>query len=703
LSDLSNTAVPSYQLEPAAKHADLRLALSATPQIQPSKKAVKLFVKRAGFYRLTQEELLRAGLDPSVDPRTLALFANGHEQAIEVKGEGDGRFDQADTVEFYGTGVDSPYTDTRVYWLVAGTTQGKRMKMEESTAKPTAPGSFSYTVERKERSIYFAALRNGELENFFGAVLSTQPLQQSLTVNHLDASTVQSATLEVALQGVTQLAHEVTVALNGTYLGTMTFNAQANQVCSFSVSSSLLRNGDNTVTLTTKGNPADVSLVDYVRLTYQHLYTAEGNQLRCTAQGGQPLTINGFTGKAIRLFDVTDPDTPQELQGAIGQEETGYQLSLLTTGSGVRDLLAIVEETAQQPANMELDTPSNWRDPKQAAEFIILTTREMLRAAETLRDYRRKQGLSAAVVNIVDVYDEFSFGEKTPLAIKSFLDYARRNWRVKPRYLLLMGDSSYDMKNYLGVGDFDLVPTKLVDNAFMETASDDWLADFNDDGIADFALGRLPARTLEEADMLVNKIISYEHGEPSKEALEVADSNDGFNFERVIDELGALLPADVRAAEIKRGQMGDAAAKAALLEALNRGQKLVSYAGHGSMNVWRGNLLTNDDALQLQNGKRLTFFVMMNCLNGYFVTPNADSLAEALLRADGGGAVAVWASTSVTYPDSQSVISQQLYRELFSNRSVRLGDAVLRAKTRSDDLDVRRSWILFADPTMQLR
>jgi Peptidase family C25/Putative Ig domain/Ig-like domain from next to BRCA1 gene/Matrixin len=703
LSALGNTEAPSCQLETFAKRNDLQMSLSSTPQIQASKRSVKIFVKRAGFYRLTQEELLRAGLDPSVDPRTLALFVNGHEQAIEVKGESDGRFDQGDTVEFYGTGVNSPYTDTRVYWLVVGATQGKRMKIQESTAKPTAPGSFLYTVERKERSIYFAALRNGELENFFGAALSTKPLQQILTVNHLDEASVQSATLEVALQGVTQQAHEVTVAINGSNVGMMTFTAQTNQSRRFSVSPSLLRNGDNMVTLMTTGNSADVSLVDYVRLTYPHLYTAEGNHLRCTAQGGQPLTINGFTSKAIRLFDVTDPDSPQELQGAIGQDETGYQLSLLTNGSGVRDLLAIVDEIAQRPANVELDIPSKWRDPSQAAEFIIITTSEMLRAAETLGANRRMQGISGAVVNITDVYDEFSFGEKTPFAIKAFLDYARRNWRIPPRYLLLMGDASYDMKNYLSVGDFDLVPTKLVDNAFMETASDDWLADFNDDGIADFALGRLPARTSEEADMLVNKIISYEHGEPSKEALSVADSNDGFNFETVIDELSALLPANVRAAEIKRGQMGDDAAKAALLEALNRGQKLVSYVGHGSMNVWRGNLLTNDEALQLQNGKRLTFFLMMNCLNGYFVTPNMDSLAEALLRADGGGAVAVWASTSVTYPNNQSVIGQQLYRELFSKHSVRLGDAVLSAKARVSDLDVRRSWILFADPTMQLR
>ena len=44
--------------------------------------------------------------------------------------------------------------------------------------------------------------------------------------------------------------------------------------------------------------------------------------------------------------------------------------------------------------------------------------------------------------------------------------------------MLLAGDASYDPKNYTGQGYNDLVPTKLLDTALLETASDDWLADF---------------------------------------------------------------------------------------------------------------------------------------------------------------------------------------------------------------------------------
>ncbi len=48
--------------------------------------------------------------------------------------------------------------------------------------------------------------------------------------------------------------------------------------------------------------------------------------------------------------------------------------------------------------------------------------------------------------------------------------YAATTWKKKPRYVLLAGDASYDPKNYLGFGDLDVVPTKLLDTTFMETA-----------------------------------------------------------------------------------------------------------------------------------------------------------------------------------------------------------------------------------------
>jgi hypothetical protein len=97
-------------------------------------------------------------------------------------------------------------------------------------------------------------------------------------------------------------------------------------------------------------------------------------------------------------------------------------------------------------------------------------------------------------------------------------------------------------------------------------------------------------------------------------------------------------------------------------------------------------------------------FVMMTCLNGYFHDAALDSLAEALLKTERGGAVAVWASSGLTMPVEQALMNQELYRLLFANRpALTLGDATVRAKAVVSDGDIRRTWILFGDPTTRLK
>src|SRR5262249_16892927 len=157
---------------------------------------------------------------------------------------------------------------------------------------------------------------------------------------------------------------------------------------------------------------------------------------------------------------------------------------------------------------------------------------------------------------------------------------------------------------------------------------------------------------------------AYDSAAPAGAVLLVADRRDEFDFERASGELRAFIPPDVGVEAIARGQAGDAAARAKLLAALNEGRKVVNYLGHGNSDQWSGGLLTAEDARGLANGGRLTFFVAMTCLNGYFHEPALDSLAEALVKAPRGGAVAAWASSGMNGPAEQAVINQALYRNL---------------------------------------
>jgi hypothetical protein len=373
-------------------------------------------------------------------------------------------------------------------------------------------------------------------------------------------------------------------------------------------------------------------------------------------------------------------------------------------GSGSHVLYAFTEGKIKSPAKVEANEPSFWYLGSNGADLVIISHRDFLKSMEPLRRDRESQGLSVSLIDVADLYDEFNFGQESPQAIKDFLAWTRTHWQKAPPSVVLVGDASFDPRNFLGLGDFEFVPTKLIDTAYLETASDDWFVDFNNDALPEMAIGRLPVRTAEELDILVSKIVGYKQSAPMQQAVLVADINDTFNYETVSEELRGLLPPSLVVQKIFRGQFGtDVEAKNALIGGINQGPLLVNYLGHGSVEVWNGGILSSGDAESLINGWRLPFFVNMTCFNGMFHDVYTESLSEALLKAKGGGAVAVWASSGLTEPEAQAMMNRELIRVLFNGQSITLGEAVKRAKAATTDPDARRTWILFGDPTTQLK
>ena len=80
-----------------------------------------------------------------------------------------------------------------------------------------------------------------------------------------------------------------------------------------------------------------------------------------------------------------------------------------------------------------------------------------------------------------------------------------------------------------------------------------------------------------------------------------------------------------------------------------------------------------------------------------------ESLAEALLKAESGGAIGVWTSSGLTEPDKQAVMNKEFIRLLFNGQSLSLGEATAKAKASVSDQDIRKTWILFGDPSTRLR
>ena len=669
-------------------------ALMARQQQIAALGGAKITVKHDGWYRVTAQELQAAGFDINSNPQVWQLYTDGAEVPFKLN---------SDSIEFFGRGLDTPLTDKQVYYLINGQSNGLRINsVSGGAANENADAqSFGVTVERRDRTVYVSSILNGDADNWFGAVVS----RSTQTVQNLNAVNVDGngkAHLSLKLQGVVAVDHAVSVRFNDVELGTVEFSGFENKQFEFDLPAAAMREGVNSVYLQANGAGSDASLVDTIRLSYQRGYTASDNRIRFSVPAGQTARINGFSDGKISVYELRNGTATQQVVGASENVKGNHGFSL-AAASADREMIAVVNSTVET-ASVENNAPSTWNNARNQADFVIITSSELRESADNLAAMRQAQGLKTNVVLVDDLFDEFTFGRRDPQAIKQFLQTAATKWQTKPQYALLFGDSSYDTRNNLGLPQTrDIVPTKSVDTTYMETASDSWLADFDNDGAEDIALGRLPVGNASEAAAAVEKLARFDRqgARQQKTDVLVADRD----FESYSAALQTILPRDVNAFRIDRSAMTDAETHQNIIERLNDNPLLVTYTGHGSQSVWAGSGIFNSNDAAGLNNRDLSFYVLMNCLNGYTHQPTGDGLAEILFRSP-NGAIAVWASSGITESGNQAALSQAFTNFAFNARagkSLRVGDVVKAAKRASTDSDVRRTWQLIGDPTTFVR
>jgi uncharacterized repeat protein (TIGR01451 family) len=681
--------------------------------------AVKIFVRHEGWYRVTQPDLVAAGLNPNVDPSQLHLFAEANEQPIQITGAtaGPGGFGPQAALQFYGTAIDTVFSGTRVYWLVASDGHGLRIPREApGVGSNQPPANFPATVELRQHTIYFAALLTPNGDNFFGAFVSTTPVDQALVVPYLDTTSTEQPTLEIALQGVINgIPHDVLVQLNGTTLGDVTFTGQATGKLTFNIPPGVLLDWNNTVTLTSQNGEYDSSLVDHIRITYPHLYTADQDALKFTGRPGEQLTVGGFKDSAITVLDITDPNSPVQLttQKASGSGDYSVKLQVpWTTTYGKaparHTLLALASDAIATAAAVRPNHPSSWHSAQAGADIAMVTYEDFAAALAPLIQAHQAEGKSSSVIPINDLYDEFNFGERSPFVIRQLLKSAIANWTKPPSYLLLNGRASLDPRNYLGFGHLDLVPTRILASTNLMTSSDDWFSDFNGSGMPTIPTGRLPVGTLDDATTVVGKIVAYEgnstNGAWTSQALMVADRDDTESFSQDTLDVQTQLPSTMQITDVLTSTVGTTAAKQDIIDGINAGQLLVNYLGHGAEEQWSGaDIFDTTSVTTLTNGSQLPVFLIMDCLNGFFQDVYSQPLAVTLLLAPNGGAVAVVASSSLNSAVPQTKLDKLILQDALNAARPTLGESVLKAKSHIGDPGVRRTFILFGDPAMQMK
>jgi hypothetical protein len=518
------------------------------------------------------------------------------------------------------------------------------------------------------------------------------------------------------LQGVVAgFPHDVTVALNGTPLGDVTFTGQGKGRLRITVPPDLLQDGNNTVTLTAQNGAYDTSLVDHIRIAYPHSYVSESDKLKFTGRAGDEIKVTGFANLPTIVLDITDPDRPVQLTPHVTSKDGKYELELQVPWSttnvdqSVRHtILAMADDRVASPSAVRANHPSHWHNAQPGAEIVMISHEDFAEALGSLVRSHRAQGRSVEVALISDLYDEFNFGERSPFAVRQFLQSAIRNWKIAPKYLLLNGRASLDPRNYLGIGHLDYVPTKIVPTPSLMTASDDWFSDFSDSGMPTIATGRLPVGSVDDAKTVVEKIVAYEgqstNGPWTGQVLMVADQNDTENFTQDSRTVQAQLPSTLQVTDVFTSTVGINNARQDILAAINSGQLLVNYIGHGSEEQWSGeDLFDTTKVPSLTNGSRLPVFLIMDCLNGFFQDVYMQPLAVTLLLAPNGGGVAALASSGLNQSPPQTELDKLVVENAFNAERPTLGEAILKAKSLMGDPVVRKTYVLFGDPAMQIK
>ncbi len=538
----------------------------------------KIVVDADGLYRLTYADLQAAGLPvDSINPQTLKVWEQGEEVAIYVEGEADGRFDPGDAVYFYGRMARTRFQDPNIYWLTYGGNPGKRMTLRVvSPGAAPAPSPYRRTIRLEEDKIYRSNLPmevgadHWFWESYFACAgaycLRDDTKTYTVTLPNLASGTF-TATLRIALQGVSDALpnpdHHVVIYVNGTKVGDAYWDGTNAFIGEYPFPQSLLTPGDNVITYTAPldipGVTQDRGFTNWLELTYYDTYQAEGNSLtfRLEASGTWRTEVSGFTRDDLFLLDITDPRNPSWLTDyQVNGTGSGYTLVFQdTVASGERSYIAVAGDRLHSPASIELDTPSDLKNPNNGADWIAITHRDFLTYTLQLAAHRAAfSGLRTVVVDVQDIYDEFSGGLMDPEAIRQFLAYARDNWTPPaPQYVLLVGDGTYDYKNNLNAAEKMFIPPylDLVDCFLGETAADNRFVagprtssnpnalECQKHAMPYMAIGRLPVNNAQEAQSAITRIICYEDpnnalcaGLPApapgweQRAIFVADKND---------------------------------------------------------------------------------------------------------------------------------------------------------------------------------
>ncbi len=713
----------------------------------PTKKWLKVLVEEENIHKIDRVWFERRLLDvDSMDPRTLRMFLDGEEQSLYVEGEEDGSFDAADFLLFFGRernfrdaeGVerdhDSIYGRKNTYWLTWGGDAGKRFASRSGAPVNDFPVSEWYWASSHfEFDEWFDQLEfavDNEGDHWFERKIEARDagkIASTVVTGEIFSPFLEEeylARLRVALHGWSHLGHRTVVKFNQQVINETIWEGQIELVVDEDIPSSYINEDESTNRLTVQVRadqaPFDLVYYNWFELQYRRRYDAFPGHIALpeTPSTGRRITLRKFAHPNITLFDLS---ADVRITDALVEQSPDDRYVATFEDAPSHEPFYVAADSLNMPVPRGfVDIASDWRSPANGADYLIITHDLFVNASNRLADHRGQSGLDVEVVNVTDIYDEFSGGQMDRAAIADFIQYTYDNWQPVPTYVLLMGDATYDYRNIIGGGRPSFVPSQYYQARERGHSPSDYLYTLvdGDDLLPDLALGRLPVESTEQADRTVDRVIRYdtdpEVGDWRSRVIYLANHHARGIFSEPSDALAEnyTQPFGLESVKIYNPDNSDVpnATGGAYLEALNAGALLVNFAGHGSADFMQFVFaLTSDwDYLgRVNNGRQLPLVLALSCLNGNFVNPKVYSVGQVFTTMKDGGAIAYVSASAISFVSQNDLLSDNIYRQIFEDGVLTFGPTLNAAKVSV--LAAHSSWVeaavtmqLFGDPAQDL-
>ena len=781
---LSISIVPFRQLNGCYEKllsADVVLTLSPKMDVQKSVSSYahqsvlasgewhKMGLKETGIYKLTYNDLKSMGIDVQhLDPRDIRIYHNGggvlpemnresrHDDLVElpifVSGEADGSFDANDYILFYGRGpvgwkydalkrqyvhAPNPYEDYSYAFLTVSLGRGQRISDEVS---------LSVAADQIVSSFLDYALYNVDVYNlaslgrtYYGDKM-TGMTNKDFVFNFPNADYAHQASL--------------TVDLAGRNFSPASFHVYVNDQlkASYSIPST---NSTNTAWAKAVGGSMSFSMEsDAVKVTLKHNSnnsntTSDGyvnylslNVWRNLVFSGQQMLFRNpevETGKIyeyrlsgmnqqVQVWDVTNPVAPQVVKGQLNASTLSFRLS----GNPDNEFIAFNGQSYYSVTDFGKVANQNLHAVRDV-DFVILTHPDFMAQAERLKSFHavHDPDLNVFVTTPELIYNEFGCGAKDITAIRDFcrMLYLDSSSGREIKYLLLLGDASFDQKNRSGLVDF--VPAYESEASLdtqMAFVTDDYFGCFDENegnigqSLADIGVGRFPVSTAEQASQMIDKIERYvEKNETTMQPWRnvvtfVTDDEAGFisDAEQMADSLRLRYGcADLVIDKIyldaytqESTPNGELAPEvnAAINNRMEKGSLVMNYTGHGGeVQLSEERILQRKDVDSWRNGPMYPMMITGTCEFSRYDDHNRTSLGEYSFLNPYGGMIAMFTTSRPTSGNHNLAFNKGVYRNLFKvegGENTRIGDVYRRSKNTGSAFEKR--YVLFGDPALRI-